>query len=133
WYKTQDNFVGIDERMKYTSQKIIFEYALNKWFGTTFSQPPLVSPIYIVNNNNTGVFLVSETSINTSQVGLYDSDTFDFVGLEPNYYETNTFTINYPSTLPTILSITTQLLEQQIANIADKIKISGTTYNIQSY
>ena len=36
WFKIQDKFVGIEPRMKYNAQHLLFEYALNEWFGTTF-------------------------------------------------------------------------------------------------
>lgn len=32
WVKVQDNYIGIDERMKYTGQLITLQYALNRLF-----------------------------------------------------------------------------------------------------
>jgi len=32
WIKILDNFIGLNERMKYNGQLIVFEYAINKWF-----------------------------------------------------------------------------------------------------
>lgn len=40
WLKVLDNFIGIDERVRYNGQRIVFEYAINKWFNIT-------SPNYI--------------------------------------------------------------------------------------
>lgn len=37
WLKVLDNFIGIDERVRYNGQRIVFEYALNKWFNVTAS------------------------------------------------------------------------------------------------
>lgn len=35
WLKVLDNFIGIDERVRYNGQRIVFEYAINKWFNVT--------------------------------------------------------------------------------------------------
>lgn len=37
WLKVQENFIGIDERVRYNGQRIVFEYAINKWFNVTAS------------------------------------------------------------------------------------------------
>ncbi len=51
WVKVQQNFIGAAERANYSCQKIIYEYALNKWFNTTFRQPVSgTSDIYIETN-----------------------------------------------------------------------------------
>jgi hypothetical protein len=49
WFKIQDNFVGIEPRCKYNAQHLLFEWALNEWFGTTFVNTPGASDIYIDN------------------------------------------------------------------------------------
>jgi hypothetical protein len=52
WIQVQPNFIGANERASYSCQKTIYEYALNKWFNTTFRQPgSSPSDIYISNNN----------------------------------------------------------------------------------
>ena len=35
WVMIQDNFIGVNERVLFNGQKIVLEYALNKWFFTT--------------------------------------------------------------------------------------------------
>ena len=50
WFKIQDKFVGIEPRMKYNAQHLLFEWLLNEWFGTTFVNTPGASDIYITNN-----------------------------------------------------------------------------------
>lgn len=48
WDLVQENYIGIKERLKYNGQKIVLEYALNKWYGATFRQPGNgVSDIYL--------------------------------------------------------------------------------------
>jgi len=53
WWLIETNFVGVYERIAYNAQILTFEYALNKWFRTTFRQPPSLPDIYIVNNTIT--------------------------------------------------------------------------------
>lgn len=134
WYKTQDNFIGLTERMKYNSQKMIFEYALNRWFNLTYLQPPSVSPIYISNNTlDINNFVVGTEDNNTAYASLSGDYTYDFVGTTVTSYAQYSFTINYPTSLPATLGITSTELEKQIEDLANKLKISGTLFNILSY
>lgn len=55
WAVWLPSFIGSDERKYFNGQKVVLEYALNKYYGTTFRQPPLVSDIYI---DNLGVDIV---------------------------------------------------------------------------
>lgn len=56
WVKVSGNFIGANERASYSCQKTIYEYALNKWFNTTFREPLTAdtsdsgSDIFITNN-----------------------------------------------------------------------------------
>jgi hypothetical protein len=134
WYKTQDNFIGLTERIQYTSQIIVFEYAISRWFSLPFVQPPSVNVIYISNNNiDVNSFLVSSDDSNSAFVSNEGAEALQFVG--ENYTNTSiySFTIKYPTGLPATLGITDAILKQQIASLADKLKISGTKYNIISY
>lgn len=134
WYKTQDNFIGVTERMKYTSQIILFEYALNRWFGLTFVQPPSVNPIYINTNDiDINSFLVSSDDANSAYAAYAGNEALQYVGLSYDSTDNNSFTIYYPVGLPATLGITDNLLKQQIATLANKLKVSGTSYNILSY
>ena len=47
WRLYLPNFLGVDQRLKFTSQKLVLEYALNLRFNTAFRQPPAVSDVYI--------------------------------------------------------------------------------------
>lgn len=140
WYKTQDIFIGLTERMKYNSQKMVFEYALNTFFDITYLQPPSVSPIYI-NNFYVDVnsFIVGQNDIDTSYAAISGYKALDFVGEDVTTYNPYSFVIYYPLTLATttypLLTVpqAMALIEGQIANIADKLKISGTLYTIISY
>lgn len=50
WRKLQDNYLGVNTRVQYNGQIIIFLSAVNAWFGVTVA--PL---IYLVNNNSAGL------------------------------------------------------------------------------
>jgi hypothetical protein len=134
WYKTQDNFIGLTERLQYTSQIILFEYALNRWFGLTFVQPPSVNPIFIQNNIiDTNSFLVSSNDENSAYASSEGLNALQFVGATYASNFSYAFSICYPVGLPTTLGIADSVLRQQISTLADKLKVSGTTYNIISY
>lgn len=134
WYKTQDSFIGVTERMKYTSQIILFEYALNRWFGQTFVQPPSVNPIFINTNDiDINSFLVSSDDLNSSYAAFEGSQSLQFVGLSYSSTDNSSFTINYPIGLPATLGITDSVFRQQLSTLANQLKISGTNYNFISY
>ncbi len=66
WVKVTDNFIGANERASYSPQKLMFEYALNRWFDTTFRQPSVgTSDIFIGINSNTNTqFFFGQTATN---------------------------------------------------------------------
>jgi hypothetical protein len=77
WFKIQDKFVGIEPRMKYNAQHLLFEWALNEWFGTTFVNTPSASDIYIDNfASGSNVFYVGLTEVNSSQA-VYENGQAD--------------------------------------------------------
>jgi hypothetical protein len=47
WRLYLPSFLGVDQRILFTSQKLSLEYAMNLRFNKTFRQPPAVSDIYI--------------------------------------------------------------------------------------
>lgn len=49
WKLYLPSFVGVDERQLFNGQKLVLEYALNRYYSTVFRQPNLVSDIYIDN------------------------------------------------------------------------------------
>ena len=102
--------------MKYTSQKIVFEYALNRWFGLTFVQPNAISPIWINTPFiDTNSFLVSSDDINSALAAYPGDNAQQYVGESYTDTETASFTIFYPSTLPATLGITESVLRQQLS------------------
>lgn len=73
WKVYLPSFIGVDERIKFNGQKIVLEYALNKYFFTSFRQPPLVSDIFIGNLPASKVgFLIGQTEPYCSNVAQTD-------------------------------------------------------------
>jgi hypothetical protein len=132
WRVYLQYFIGVDERIMYDHLKLTLEYALNKRFGTTFKQPPLVSDIYITTNTpNTNVFIVGSNENESSIVYIGNSnevviDSYSFAIF-------NNYTIYIPSAVYTALGSTSSERESTVRNFADKYNTIGLNYNIQTY
>lgn len=135
WVEVSPNFIGSVEREAYWCSKIVFEWALNKWFGTNFVQPPGTSDIYITNNGlllplfyigpgNEGSFFGPLGS--TGWIGPTDA---------PSYYATYQYTIHVPNTLYTTLPGYTGpgTADNVIRNFADLYNTFGIDYQIVTY
>lgn len=129
WMKIQDNFIGANERVKYNSQIIVFEYALNKWFINLLA----VDQIYITNNATSNQMIMGQISTYSSKISnnsMY-SPTFMGNAYTPTQYD---FTINFPVALFNALPPASNPdKEQLIRNFADKYKLAGMNYNIITY
>lgn len=131
WLKTQEIFIGVDERVKYSSQKFLFEYALNRYFR--LEQPNDL--IYIVNNfyvnasfvmGNSGEYssAMPNNSIYQSQ---YLNDNYTYSASDYDY------TIYFPVVPYTALASTASDREMIVRNFADKYNLAGMRYNILTY
>lgn len=126
WIKINTNFIGVYERIAYNATKLLFEYALNKYFGGTFAQPPSVSDIYITNvSTDAQSFVVGLTDEASSAVGV-DTST-GFIGNTTVYDATVDFEINIPAALYPSGG------DEEIRQFADLINTAGLTYNIVQY
>ena len=125
WTKVNDIFIGAKERVKYSAQKLLFEYALNKFFRTT--------GIYITNNfvDSGNVFLMDDTSENSSVMpldSLYQEDYMDYTATYATaIYD---YTIFIPAAFHTSLGSSADGL---ITNFANKYNLEGMQYDIQTY
>lgn len=132
WQKIQDIFIGADERIKYNSQIIVLEYALNKRF-----QPPLVlgSQIFINNNPiNTSVFVMGNTSATSSNMSNSGANSTAFMWNVPVYNSgLGSFTVNVPAALYTTLGNSPTNRERAIRQFVDKYKLAGTTYSVATF
>ena len=148
WYKISPTYIGAQERVQFNSQKSIMEWALNRWFRTTFRQPtawgdgtsssPLgiwytpTSDIFITTvESATRTFLTGETSANSDSV----SDV-----VLGNAVITDSFITNSDTTykfivwIPTALSIALgSSYIQIISSVVNLILLAGTVYSIQTY
>lgn len=137
WVLVANDFRGVVERIKYNCQRLMMEWLLNKWFGSTFNQPGSgTSDIYITDNDReSSTFTVFQNDL-TNGVALssavFESANFvnDFVMATPSYAFVANFDVNYPVALiPTI----TDEKYYQLVNLVEKYKTFGTTVNYISY
>lgn len=132
WVKIQENFIGVDERVKYNGQKIVLEYALNKWFVTQFRQPPLQSDIYItVNQIIAKSFIIGSAKNNSSSVGLTTSS--EPVGTTVSSSVLKNMNINIPLSVFNALASTNAQRESIVRAFTNKYITSGITYNVITY
>jgi hypothetical protein len=132
--KLQDNFLGVEERIKYNSQKILFEYAMNTWFSVPNSYIP--NPIFITNNfiQSETIFLMGGSSETSSVMPNNSVYSVDYMGNVPAYIATTfDFTINVPLDLFNTLGTNAANKENTIRQFADKYNLAGTTYNVITY
>lgn len=135
WIRVSPNFIGANERVSYNAQKLLFEYALNRWFGTTFKQPSIgVSDIYISQLDD----------VNNDFYGAPDQGTYfgyQFTDATPKYgMPTNVggispydFIINVPTAVYNALSASASQREGIVRAFADKINAAGMLYEIVTY
>lgn len=132
WKVVQENFIGLFERITYNGQKLVLEYALNKWFGTTFRQPPSVSDIYVSTNTiGTPFFRVGDVETISSSSRNDGSSEFVInsytVALQYN------FTIFVPVAVYNALDPLMANNEAIFRAFANKYIPAGLTYNITTY
>lgn len=131
WVKINDIFIGANERLKYNSQKIVFEYALNKYF-----QIPVSPFIYITNNFVVAdnVFVMSNSGLTSSVMPLNSAYQINFLGLVPAYATSvNDYTIYVPLAVYNALGTNAINRENAIRQFADKYNLAGIQYNVIAY
>lgn len=128
WQKIQENFIGVDERMKFNGQVLVLEYALNKRFGGTFRPPGSSSRSDIYLQNIPVVvqgFLVGQTEPACSSVGqTLSSDT---IGLRFPFVHVFNFQINFLASLYAVTN------EQAVRDFTNLYVPSSLTYTIVTY
>jgi len=130
WSVSNNNFIGIDEQVKYTSQIITFEYLMNKWFFNTGA----TDQIYIQNNNNvSSVFVMGQSGQTSSAMAVNSLNSTSFMAVSPTFSVQYNFTIYVPSALFATLGNTPQNREQAIRNYADKFVLAGIIYNVTTF
>ena len=134
WFKVQDNFLGIAERIRYNGNKLTLEYALNKEYGTTFRQPndpvdPTPSDIYITNVAAvlTG-FRIGSTEAGSSSIGATTASAS--IGGNTPFIYTSNFQINIPSSLADDLGVNYIAI---ISSFVQMYAAASLKFTIQTY
>lgn len=135
WLEIQDLWIGLRERGKYNAQRMVLEYALNKWFDTTFAYAPSTSDIYIVNNTLAlSAFWISDSdSASPSYCAAADLYSDFWIGdadYDPN---TDHFTIYIPVAVYNALSSDPASRETIVRAFVDRYNTTGITYNVTTY
>lgn len=126
WRLIQNNFIGVDERVRFNGQKIVLEYALNKRFGGTFRPPSSLSlsDIYITNLPAVVFgFRVGQTT--GSSVGQTTSP--DTIGSPLPFVRINNFQINFLNSLYVLTN------EKEVRDFANLYVAAGLNYTIVTY
>ena len=125
WIKVNDNYIGARERSKYNSRKILFEYALNRWFQTT--------GIFISNTGgNASSFLLGGSG--PTSTALFNTSTNQQQFLIQSYSATSEdFIIFVPLAKFNSLGSNDTDRKNVVRNIADLYVIAGIIYTVQSY
>ena len=126
WKKVSDNYIGIRERVNYSSQKIVFEYALNRWLQCT--------GIYIGNNvSTTSSFVMGAT-------GQYSSSMWNSGEASSNFLTNNYFvptdynyTIYVPVAVYNALASNNTDRTNIVLTFEDKYTLAGILYTITTY
>jgi len=135
WVKVQDKFVGIVPRSKYNSQRLLLEWVLNEWFGTTFVNSPSSSDIYIsTNSNGIADFIVGLTETESSSAVYANGDAISYVQAQnPTFSAEYNFRIYVPVADWTALASTPTDRDNMIRAIADLYVLAGIKYEIVTY
>jgi hypothetical protein len=132
WLKIQRNFIGIEERLTYTGNLLIFTYAINKYFGSHFRQPNNVSDIYVsANVKPPSVFIIGYNETGSSKVYSYESS--EFVIDAYNFADYFNMSIHVPLAVYNSLDTDPLNCEKIIRNFADRYIIAGVIYKIETY
>jgi len=131
WVLINDNFIGVKERIKYNSQIILLEYALNKWYRIPSTDPQ----IYIENTSNVSMQFVLGDSSATSSLMPNDSiNQIQYMGNNPTYplveYD---FIVWVPTAVYNTLGNDTANRYNNVYKFVSKYVLSGIKFRIGDY
>lgn len=138
WEKLQSNFIGVNERIRINAQVLVFEYLLNKWFGTNFNYPTSTNDVYITHNTvDVNSFIYGTTVATSSAHYLTDATQQEFINFEYVSAEFN-YNIHIPTAIydglnPSEPSGITTTKTAIVKNFADKYNLAGMTYTVLIY
>lgn len=128
WIEVLPNWIGTKERIKYNSQIIILEYALNKIFFNV----GVADQIHVETLTTIDGFVMFTTSAGSSEMYTNSLYTGEFMFTEYSPTQNN-FTVWVPAALFATLGSTTQDRENSIRKVVDKYRIPGITYNVDTF
>lgn len=127
WVKVLDNFIGLNERAKFSNQKLMLEYLLNRYFKLD-TGPDL---IYIDNNDTAHpMFSIGEEYDDTAVISELDEDTLFWISLTDQENQENNFTIYVPTLISMQLGVN---YESIISVIVDRYNFESLNYNVVVY
>ena len=143
WFRILDTWIGVAERVKYTGQKVMIEYLINKYFSVI---SPSIAPtipftgashtiqIYIVNNtSNKGFYMGNGASPFQAYMGNGASNAQSFLG---NAYSLNAFTVYVPTVVDAAIAakqVSGITAESVVRSVLDKYVQAGKIYNYLTY
>lgn len=140
WVKVLECPVGVLEQARYSANRIVYEYAMNRYLGGIFRQyvgadyvPQ--SDVYIVTGTPVfTTFVVGINELDSSAVGINSSMNNDVTDVEVyTIQSTYTYTIYIPTALFASLDANPINAEKIVRSFADRINPVGETYTIQTY
>jgi hypothetical protein len=133
WRLVQTNFLGVEERMAYSGQKVVIEYALNRYFSTAFVQPGAgTSDIYLT-TNTPPVYPFIVGAVNASTSTTYPTYSTEMVLNSYSFTGNYRFTIHMPTAVYTALSSVSAARDKIVRSFADNYVPAGIAYNIVTY
>ncbi len=135
WVKILNSFIGSNERLKFGPSKLVYEYALNKIFGTVFRQPSVgTSDIYITDlNTEDDTFYVGELDTDTAQVSETDQTALFFVPENDPSGGESDYAINVPIAVYNALAATNVERDAIITSVANVYRLVGYNFDIVTY
>jgi hypothetical protein len=133
WALVQNNFIGVSERLLYSGQTIVLTWALNKWFGTVFTQPPGTSSIYIQNNLVTGISPFRAAVTETQASVVYSNRSSDYVINQYSFTGQVNFTIYVPTAAYSLLGSSDAARQATVRAFVNNYLPAGLVYSVQAY
>lgn len=136
WYKLQDVYIGLNERVAYSAQKMIFEYALNQYFN---SSPTAMPNIYITNTANLpNDIFVYNYDFPYNDGGFYSyaysvSNQTQFSYAYGYSIQEYSFEVFVPTAIFSALDSNPTYAENILRNYIDKYNTTSVKYKINTY
>ncbi len=129
YFLVLNDWRGAKERVHYSSQILIFEYLLNRWFGTSFRQPvDGKSDIYIEELDTQDYFFrIGENESESSEIAELELEQKSYIG-ESWFAEDADFVVKYK-----LSQIDTSAKRDQLRSLINQHRLYGTKYKIQAY